>query len=451
VAEIERAIDCGAVASSPFGGGQSGGDDAPDLPFGRENTWRLNLNFSQAVYTGGRLAAQAALAGAGRESAELALTTSRAQLLFDVTQAYYDAALSDRLVAIAEATLGQAEATFKQVQVSFEAGAQPEFELLRSRVARDSQRPFIIRQRASREIAMLRLKQLIDVPAGATLELAASLGEPALDVPPVFAARLAAAEQVLRTEPSPVAPALEAPVVQERTAVKEVAAVVHLREAVVKATRAERMPSISVSSSYGRVAYPSGAFPAFGDFRTNWSVGASVQVPILTGGRQRGDEIVAQAELEQSQLQFEQTRKLADLDTRSAWAELAAASAVWQASAGTVEQAGRAYEIADVRYRAGISTQLELSDSRLLLQQAEATRAQAGRDLQVARARMALLPDLPLATGGAGRVAPQTAPQSPGTGGAAPHGSAAPQAPATAGQPRSASAAAAPAQSAVRQ
>ena len=455
VGEIERAIDCGAVGSSPFGGGgQSDGEDSPDLPFGRENTWRLNLNFSQAVYTGGRLAAQAALAGAGRESAELALTTSRAQLLFDVTQAYYDAALSDRLVAIAEATLGQAEATFKQVQVSFEAGAQPEFELLRSRVARDSQRPFIIRQRANREIAMLRLKQLIDMPATERLELAASLGGTALEVPPVFAARLATTEQVLRTEPAAVElaqPARDVPLVQDRTALKEVAAVVHLREAVVKATRAERMPSISVSSSYGRVAYPSGAVPAFGDFRTNWSVGAIVQVPILTGGRQRGDEIVAQAELEQSQLQLEQTRKLADLDTRSAWAELVAASAVWQASAGTVEQAGRAYEIADVRYRAGISTQLELSDSRLLLQQAEATRAQAARDLQVARARMALLPDLPLSTGGAGSMAPQASPTSSGTGGTASPGSAVPQAPAAAGQPRSASAAPAPSQSAVRQ
>jgi hypothetical protein len=40
-----------------------------------------------------------------------------------------------------------------------------------------------------------------------------------------------------------------------------------------------------------------------------------------------------------------------------------------------------------------------LSDSRFLLQQAEANRAQAGRDLQVARARVALLPDLPIGVG----------------------------------------------------
>ena len=59
-------------------------------------------------------------------------------------------------------------------------------------------------------------------------------------------------------------------------------------------------------------------------------------------------------------------------------------------------QARRAYDIAEVRYREGISTQLELDNARLLLRQAEANRALAARDLEVARARVALLVDLPL-------------------------------------------------------
>ena len=59
-----------------------------------------------------------------------------------------------------------------------------------------------------------------------------------------------------------------------------------------------------------------------------------------------------------------------------------------------------------------MSTQLELSDARLLLQQAQANRAQAARDLQVARARIALLPDLPLGTvGGATAAAVSAAAQ----------------------------------------
>ena len=122
--------------------------------------------------------------------------------------------------------------------------------------------------------------------------------------------------------------------------------------------------------------------------------------------------MVAEAELEQTRVQLRRVEELAALDSRSALAELVAARASWEATGGTVQQAMRAYEIAAVRYQAGVSTQLELSDSRLLLQQAAANRAQAGRDLQVARARVALLPDLPLGVGaGQGATPQQFAPQ----------------------------------------
>ena len=136
----------------------TGTDDSgfEDLPFGRANTWRISLALSQNLYSGGRLPAQADVAEAGRASAALGLTTTRAQLLFDVTQAYYDLALSDRLVRIAEATREQAGATLRQTQAGFDAGTQPEFEVIRARVARDSQTPLVIRQRANREVALLR-------------------------------------------------------------------------------------------------------------------------------------------------------------------------------------------------------------------------------------------------------------------------------------------------------
>ena len=154
------------------------------------------------------------------------------------------------------------------------------------------------------------------------------------------------------------------------------------------------MPSVSFNSIYARNAYPSGVVPAFD--RTNWTMGVSVNVPILTGGRQKGDQAVALAELEQARAQRRQIEELAALDTRSSWAELVAARAAWEATAGTVQQAQRAYQIANVRFTNGVSTQLELSDARLSLQQAEANRTQAARDLQVARARVALLPNLPV-------------------------------------------------------
>ena len=413
-----------------FGAPQPGGeppstDELEELPFGRANTWRLNLAVSQNLFTGGRIRAQRRLADAGRETALIGLTTSRAQLLFDVTQAYYDAALSDRLVGIAEATVSQATATLQQTEAAFQAGTQPEFEVLRARVSRDTQNPIVIRQRVNREVALLRLKQLLDMPADADIVLADALSNDVVGPPPaVFASRVLPIEAAIPIS-DPKQAVLTAPVEKiDRAPVREATATVSLREAALAAAKAQRMPSVSLNSTYGRVGYPSHIGPVLD--RVNWNVGVAMQVPILTGGRQRGDEVVAEAELEQTRLQLRRVEELAALDTRSALAALIAARATWEATAGTVEQANRAYEIAEVRYEAGVSTQLELSDSRLLLQQAEANRAQAGRDLQVARARIALLPDLPIGVNGlqintpeqfTPQPAPAPTPTAPVTGG----------------------------------
>jgi outer membrane protein TolC len=377
IAELERAVDCGATGEAV------GFGNFEDLPFGRRNTYRLNLAFSQNVFDGGRISAQTAIARAARDNADINLASTRAQLLLDVVRAYYDAALGSRLLEIAEATYRQADATFAQTRLGFEAGSQPEFELLRAQVTRDNQRPIVIRRRADRDIAVLRLKQLLDIPAAESINLTTPLDGQTLPPPAGFSVTVPASVTVVD---------------ENRAAVRQAETDVRQREAAVDVARSQRMPVVSITSTYGEVAYPSGAFPAFGDFRRNWNIGANVQLPILNGGRLRADEAIARADAEQARARLQRTRELALVDSQTALEELRSSLAAWEASAGTVQQAQRAYEIADLRYREGVSTQLELSDARLLLVQAQATRAQAARDVQVARARVALLPDLPLGT-----------------------------------------------------
>lgn len=406
LAELERAVDCGATGAPA----DDGLGNFEDLPFGRKNTYRVNLAFSQLLYSGGRLEALGAIAGAARENAEFALTSTRAQVLLDVVRAYYDAALGERLLEIAEATYAQAEATYAQTRLGFEAGSQPEFEVLRAQVARDTQRPTIIRRRSERDIALLRLRQMLELPPGEPIVLTTPLDGETLPPPEPFAAGVMTAAE------KPAADIGRATVRQAETAVR-------ISEASVEVARAQRKPTASLTSSYGEVAYPSGALPGFGDFRRNWTIGANVQMSILNGGRLRADELIARADVQESKARLLQARELALVDNQTAYEELKAAQASWEASAGTIQQARRAYEISELRYREGVSTQLELSDARLLLEQAQALRAQAARDLQVARARVALLPDLPVGTGSGGismPSAPAAQPQSqPSPGGAA--------------------------------
>ena len=311
--------------------------------------------------------------------------------------------LSDRLVVIAEETLAQAERTADQVRQQREAGRLAEFDLLRAQVARDTERPQVIRVRNERDLAYLRLKQLLDLPLDQPLQLVSTLEAPVLPPPAArWAAAIAAAEAGTGGA-------------RARTAVTQAGNEVQQSEAGIRVARAQRLPTVSVSSAFGRVAYS--GLPRFGEFRTNWTVGVAASMPIFTGGRLKADELTARANLVESRAVLQLTQELAALDEASTRIELANARAAWESTAGIVQQAERAYEIAELRYREGLSTQLELSDARLLLQQAQNQRVVAARVVQLARVRLALLPDLPLsAAGSSSPAAPQGAAHAAGPG-----------------------------------
>ena len=368
---LESAVAC-ATSLDPFG-------NFRNLPFGQKNQYNFGLQLSQNLFAGGRIAAQTRIAAAARRSAEVELTSQQAQLALDVTQAYYDAVLSDRLVSIADSALAQAERTLSDTRLAREVGNVPEFDLLRAQVTRDNQRPVVIQRRAQRDIAYLRLRQLLNLPLEEPLLLTTLLGDTD-SLTPVAAPRRDLADTAA----------------DRRAAVRRASENVTAQEGRLSVARAGSLPSLRLTSAFAQIAYPSSAFPGWNDFVTDWTVSLAMQVPLFTGGRLRGDRIVAHADLDEARLRLQQTREQAALDARTSLAALDAAEAAWEASAGTVEQARRAYQIAEIRYREGISTQTELGDSRLLLQQAEANRAQAARDLQVARTRLALLPNLPL-------------------------------------------------------
>lgn len=357
--------------------------DFSKLPFGQRNVYRATFSASQSLYTGGRVGAQRLQADLGKKNAALATDGALAQLQLEVTKAFYDSALGDRLVTIAESGLAQSAAVYEQTKLAFDAGQKPEFELLRAQVARDNQRPVVIRRRVDRDTAYLRLRQLLKMPAPEPLTINVDLDVNTLNAPDPFTGALATA-----TAEPPKA---------TRTQVLQADTLVHVREAAIVVAKSERLPSVNATTSYGKVGYPSsGAIPGFDDFRTNATIGVSVTVPLFTGFRLQADELAARADLVGAQAQRNQAQALAGLDTETALKELAASDAAWQATAGTIQQAQRAYDIADLRYREGLSTQLELSDSRLSLQVAQANRAVAARDLQIARTRVALLKNLPI-------------------------------------------------------
>jgi outer membrane protein len=371
-----------------------GGVDFARAGFGAANQWNIGLTGSMALFAGGRNVAQNRAAEATRRAADIELTAQRAQLTLDVTEAYYDAALADRLVSIAESSLVQTETALRQTRLARQVGNQSEFDLLRAQVTRDNQVPNVLQARTQRDLAYLRLKQILNLGDADSLELTDRIGDVETSGVP--------AQQVANLPPAAIPLAIDAADTSAaaRAPVRQLAENVTASQEQVRIARAEWFPNVTLSSSYGRVAFPSTFAPDWNSFLTNWTVSVGASMPFFTGGRIRGQKMVAEANLAEARARLDQTRELAALNARQVAYQLQQAEAQLAASAGTATQAQRAYRIAEVRYTEGISTTLELAESRVLLQQALANRAQAARDLQVARVRLALLKDLPLGTTG---------------------------------------------------
>ena len=367
-----------------FGGDSTnnGGDGLDKLPFGQKNTYNLGLTLSQSIFTGGRLKGQGIAADAGRRSAEFGATSAESQLVLDIVQAYYDATTADLQVRIAQIALEQADTTLRQTELRQAVGSQPEFDVLRARVARDNQRTALIARQVERDVAYIRLKQALNLPIDLPLTLSTELTDTAFSDTPSLA-------QVVAAPGDSAA--------ETRLVVRQAEEALRAQEALAKVARSQQFPQLVLSSSYGNVGYPSNYDPFSASYFTNWNVSFGLQLPIFTGGRIKGDKRVADANVEEARLRLRQLTKLARVDARSTYANLEAARVAWQASEGTVQQAQRAYEIAELRFREGLSTQTELLDSRLALQTAESSRVEAARILQIARVRAALIEALPLA------------------------------------------------------
>ncbi len=383
LAGLEDASRC-ALGENPFSSFGS-------LGFGAKNQYNLGLSFSQSLFAGGRIAAQNDVANAGRRSADIELTAQRAQLRLDVTQAYFDAALADRLVALAESSAVQTENVLKQTQLARNVGNVSEFDLLRAQVSSANQRPIVIQRQSDREVAYLRLKQLMNIPLDSAVDLTTAVDDSS-------ATNAALASIGVPSDTAAI----------DRATVRQAAEAIDAQRGLLRVAKGQRYPTLSLTSAYGKVAFPLNSFPQSGDFRTNWTIGVASQVPLFTGGRIKGDQLVAEANLREAQARYDQVREFAALDSRVTINNLLQARSAWQASQGTAEQAARAYSIAEVRYKNGISTQIELNDARILLEQAVTNRALAARNLQVARVKLALLPDLPLQTTGSASAQTQS-------------------------------------------
>ncbi|PYP31716.1 MAG: hypothetical protein DMD49_07555 [Gemmatimonadetes bacterium] len=338
-----------------------------NTPFGAPNAWNVQLQATQLLWSGGKVGAGVAAAKSFRQAASFQQDETAADVTFRVRQAYWNAALQSRLLAIAVENLAQARQHLREVQLYRQAGTRAEYDLLRAQVDAANQEPPVVQARNGYDVALLELKRLVNIPADQPLVLASALDSPGATIP------VLAADSV----GPPQRPGLAA-----------ADATVREYEQLLKVARADRWPTLSVTTTYNEQAFPTDVSPFGARFLRGWNGEVRLSFPIFLGFKTAGSIEQARAVLLRAEAQRDGLRRQVELEVAQARGEVDRARALLAARRETVRQALRAQYLAGVRYTNGMATQLDVSDARVAAQQSEVNEVQATRDYLVALAQL---------------------------------------------------------------
>jgi outer membrane protein len=339
------------------GGGGNGGDNPfADLPFGRPNTWVAGLRVTQPLYAAGRVSIGLDIADKVRETLQLELAETEAEVRLQVREAYFQAVFARLLVEISEEAWALADDQLRRVEGFQAQGVASELDVLTARVERDNLEPQRVESRSAARLALLNLLRIIQLPQDADVALTTPLEAELADVD----------REGLRR-------ALE-----DRALLQAARAGVRIEEDQVRLARSGYRPTAGAFLDLGWQAFPATVFPTEGGgWREDWNAGFQVSIPIFNGFRTRAEIGSARSGVRQAELRFSQLREGLELELESGLSDLETALSQVEARRGTVEEARRLVELAELRFAAGSGTALELSNTRLLLQQARLNEVEA--------------------------------------------------------------------------
>lgn len=339
-----------------------------NLPFGQANAYSATLSGSQPLFSGGRLGAGLRIAGEFLDAAKFQLQEQTAEIELQVRSAYYRARLAQELVGISQAAVTQAGRFLASERLRLSSGVGSELDVLRAEVSLANLQPQLVNAANAAEVATLDLKRLVNLPLTQPVRLTT-----ALDVPAVVAAIDSAAGSAALARRASIA-------AEERQ--------VRIREEQVKIARSRYLPSVNLAVNYGKQLFPSSLFAFNEDWRTDFTAGIMVSVPIFNGRRTAAEVAQARVALNQERLSLAQLQENVRVEYERARGERERARASIEARQRTVDQAQRVYDLTVLRYEQGLASQLEVSDARLSLLQARTNLAQAVSDFQIADATL---------------------------------------------------------------
>lgn len=320
------------------------------VPAEAYNTYANVLKLTMPIYTGGELEAKIKAANLGLNASELGLELAKQKVKAGTMAAYYKALQAKNQIKVAEDSVNTLTEHLKNVNAQFAVGTVAKSDVLGTQVQLANAEQNLITANNSYDVAIASLNNIMGVPTGTELNLTDSLAYTAYEIP-----LDECTEYAMLNRPDVLIADYKVAVAREE----------------VKAAKAGYLPQVQVSASKawaGDSAFSENSNRSAGNY---WEVGLGLSWNVW-------DNKVTEAKVRQNtaavvkaEAVAADTRQTGDLEVRTAYLNLKAAEKSINTTKVAVEKAQEDYKIAQVRYSAGVGTNLDVMDAEEKLTQAQ--------------------------------------------------------------------------------
>lgn len=322
------------------------------------NTAKLSVN----LYTGDKVESSVEKAKIGLKIADLTVDQSKQKIKLDATNGYFTILQAMNTVKVSQESVDQMEAHLKNVQAQYAVGTVAKSDVLRSEVELANNQQLLIKAKNSYELAVSNLNNVVGLPLDTEVKVKDQLKHEKYNLS--------------------LSDSIQYALIHRPEAIQADYSIESAKKGV-KIAKSGNLPTVTASASKG---WADNTFP--GTESNNWSVGLTTTwTPFDSGvtnaGIKQADSVVGKA-VEQAK----QSKDSIQLEVRQAYLNMNEAEKRIETTQVAVEKADEDFKIAQVRYSAGVGTNIDVIDAQVALTQAKNNYIQAMYDFNTSKANL---------------------------------------------------------------
>ncbi len=334
---------------------------------GDVDNYKANIGLLQPLYRGGRLASAIKIAKLFRDFTDFGKNIVRNELIFQVKKGFNTILFLQELIKIREASLKLLEEHLDVTRKKRKVEVVSDFEVLRAEVEVANAKPPLITAKNQLAIAKDSFRKLLGIGLSIPFELVG-------DLEPWERSREGLVESIgLARE--------RRPEILQQKRLEEI------NQKVVDVEKGGYYPNLTLFANYEGIL-PNTEMELEKDWEWDWNAGIKLDIPIFSGFETKSRVSQAKIQLEKSKIQLRDLIERIELEVRSAAKEIQETEERILSQQKNIEKAREGLRIVELRYRHGVSPQIELLDAQVALTAARVNYFQAVYDHRLAVAKM---------------------------------------------------------------